>query len=157
MKPEIVLNMRSFSDPEKLRDEWLAEYAKHEADHMERVALLKERVRKAYDLVAAGKPEDDPALNGDFPLGKPEDAELMCPFFTVPDLVLFQLGLAEQVKEGHYVEPAYDVLARNGIRAEWMGDYEKAYVCYYSCPSPALMARARYCLELQKNSEEENK
>ena len=49
MRPELVLGMKSYSDPAELRDEWLKEYAKYEDDHSdsEVTALLTERMLKA--------------------------------------------------------------------------------------------------------------
>ena len=118
MRPELVLAMKSHSNPAQLRDEWLKEYAKYEDDPSdgELTAQLKERMLKAYDLVVAGKLEDDPSLDGDFPLGRSEDAEFMVPLFRIHELVLLQLGAPHLVQAGHYVEPAYDVLVRKDGR-----------------------------------------
>ena len=150
MRPELVLGMRSYSDPAKLRDEWLKEYAKYENDISdgELAAQLKARMLKAYDLVIAGKLEDDPSLDGDFPLGKTEDAEFMIPMFTVHQLVLLQLGAPHLVQAGHYVEPAYDVLVRRGILEELKGNYAQAYTCYNSVPSPSANARGYECKKI---------
>ncbi len=150
MRPELVLGMKSHSDPAQLRDEWLKEYAKYEEDPSdgELTAQLKERMLKAYDLVVAGKLHDDPALDGDFPLGKTEDAEFMVPMFTTPQLVLLQLGAPHLVQAGHYVEPAYDVLVRKGILHELSGDYANAYACYDGVPSPSANARGYKCKEI---------
>ena len=147
MRPELVLGMRSYSNPTELRDEWLREYAKYENDISdgELTAQLKERMLKAYDLVVAGKLEDDPSLDGSFPLGKSEDAEFMVPMFTIHQLVLLQLGAPHLVQAGHYVEPAYDVLVRQGILHELSGDYAHAYVCYDGIPSPSANARGYEC------------
>ena len=120
MRPELVLGMKSYSDPAELRDKWLKEYAKYENDISdgELAAQVKARMLTAYDLVIAGKLEDDPSLDGDFPLGKTEDAEFMVPMFRIDQLVLLQLGAPHLVQAGHYVEPAYDVLVRKGILHE---------------------------------------
>ena len=150
MRPELVLGMKPYSDPAKLRDEWLKEYAKYENDpsDSELTAQLKARLWKAYDLVVAGKLEDDPSLDGDFPLGKAEDAEFMVPMFTVPQLVLLQLGAPHLVQAGHYVEPAYDVLVRRGILEELKGNYAQAYTCYNGVPSPSANARGYECKKI---------
>lgn len=150
MRPELVLGMKSYSDPAKLRDEWLKEYAKYENDpgDSELTALLKERLLKAYDLVTAGMCEDDPSLDGEFPLGKTEDAEFMVPMFRIDELVLLQLGAPHLVQAGHYVEPAYDVLVRKGILAELQGNYAQAYTCYDSVPSPSANRRGYRCKEI---------
>lgn len=150
MRPELVLGMRSYSDPAKLRDEWLKEYAKYDRDISdgELAAQLKARMLKAYELVTAGKLEDDPSLDGDFPLGKTEDAEFMVPMFTVHQLVLLQLGAPHLVQAGHYVEPAYDVLVRRGILEELKGNYAQAYSCYNSVPSPSANARGYECKKI---------
>ncbi len=147
MRPELVLGMKSYSDPAKLRDEWLKEYAKYENDPSdgELTGVLKARMLKAYDLVMAGKLEEDPSLDGDFPLGKPEDAEFMVPMFRIDQLVLLQLGAPHLVQAGHYVEPAYDVLVRKGILHELSGDYANAYVCYNAVPSPSANNRGYAC------------
>ena len=150
MRPELVLGMRSCSDPAKLREEWLKEYAKYENDISdgELAAQLKARMLKAYELVTAGKLEDDPSLDGDFPLGKTEDAEFMVPMFTVHQLVLLQLGAPHLVQAGHYVEPAYDVLVRRGILEELKGNYAQAYTCYNGVPSPSANARGYECKKI---------
>lgn len=147
MRPEIVLNMKSFSDPAKLREEWLAEYAKYEQDISDGplTAQLKARMLRAYDLVVAGRLEDDPSLDGDFPLGDPEDAEFMVPLFSVKELVLLQLGAPHLVQAGHYVEPAYDVLVRKGILHELSGEFADAFTCYDSVPSPSANKRGYRC------------
>lgn len=150
MRPELVLGMKSCSDPAELRDEWLKEYAKYEDDPSdgELTAQLKERLLKAYDLVVAGKLEDDPSLDGDFPLGKTEDAEFMVPMFTVHQLVLLQLGAPHLVQAGHYVEPAYDVLVRKGILEELQGNFAQAYTCYDGVPSPSANKRGYACKKI---------
>ena len=150
MRPELVLGMKSYSDPAELRDEWLKEYAKYENDISdgELAAQLKARMLKAYDLVIAGKLEDDPSLDGDFPLGKTEDAEFMVPMFRIDQLVLLQLGAPHLVQAGHYVEPAYDVLVRKGILHELSGDYANAYVCYDGVPSPSANKRGYKCKKI---------
>ena len=150
MRPELVLGMKSYSDPAELRDEWLKEYAKYENDISdgELAARLKARMLKAYDLVIAGKLEDDPSLDGDFPLGKTEDAEFMVPMFRIDQLVLLQLGAPHLVQAGHYVEPAYDVLVRKGILHELSGDYANAYVCYDGVPSPSANKRGYACKKI---------
>ena len=150
MRPELVLGMRSYSDPAKLRDEWLKEYAKYDNDISdgELAAQLKARMLKAYELVTAGKLEDDPSLDGDFPLGKTEDAEFMVPMFRIDQLVLLQLGAPHLVQAGHYVEPAYDVLVRRGILEELKGNYAQAYTCYNGVPSPSANARGYECKKI---------
>ena len=150
MRPELVLGMRSYSDPAKLRDEWLKEYAKYDNDISdgELAAQLKARMLKAYELVTAGKLEDDPSLDGDFPLGKTEDAEFMVPMFRIDQLVLLQLGAPHLVQAGHYVEPAYDVLVRRGILEELKGNYAQAYTCYNGVPSPSANARGYACKKI---------
>jgi len=150
MKPELVLSMKPHSDPAVLRDEWLKEYAKYENDPSdgELAALLKDRVQKAYNLAVAGKLEDDPSLDGDFPLGNTADAEFMVPMFRIHELVLLQLGAPHLVQAGHYVEPAYDVLVRKGILHELSGDYANAYVCYDGVPSPSSNKRGYACKKI---------
>ena len=152
MRPELVLGMKPYSDPAKLRDEWLKEYAKYENDpsDSEMTAQLKARLLKAYDLVVAGKLEDDPSLDGDFPLGKTEDAEFMVPMFTVHQLVLLQLGAPHLVQAGHYVEPAYDVLVRKGILEELQGNFAQAYTCYDGVPSPSANKRGYRCRDIAR-------
>ncbi len=150
MNPKTVLRINTDKEAAEAKREWLKAYAEIAAKYPEKkelTELLSKRVEIAYIDVIAGK-EDDAELCGDFPLGNAFDAEFMTPFFQIDKLALMQCGLHSLIKKQYYVEPAYDILVRNGILSELEGDYKEA-ARYYNGDSYSMMvdARMRYCLK----------
>ncbi len=157
MNPKTVLKLKSYDNPARIKELWLAQYAKLGEAHPEKrelLELLVKRVELAYKDVLANK-DDDEALEGDFPLGNPHDAEFMTPFFDIESLAKMQCGFSSEIKKGYFVEPAYDVLVRNGILYELEGDLENAIRCYAGDSySRAVQEREYECrrkLEAMKN------
>ncbi len=83
-----------------------------------------------YEWLEEMKAEENAALDGDFPLGNEEDMTFAAPYFTVKELAQIQMGRAEDIFAGHYVEYADRVLIRKGILAEVKGDFKEAAAAY---------------------------
>ncbi len=71
------------------------------------------------------------------------DAAFADQFFSPQDAALLKQGRFDEVKPGHFVEPAYDVLIRMGFLAELRGDYKEAVRCYNGDPLPGREVQER--------------
>ena len=129
---------------ETIRDEWIAAYreiAGSDSSKKELCDSLTDRISRAaelfirrhiepaksdaishddsyYEWLDEVKQEENNALDGDFPLGNEEDMVFASPYFTVKELAQIQMGCADDIFAGHYVEYADRVLIRKGILAE---------------------------------------
>ncbi len=141
------------------RDQWIAEYQKYIRENPECAtlgAVLIDRVRRAsgmlvrryaqlpfeaqemqdpesdfhYDDYNPAYKEENASLDGCFPMGNAYDADFATPYFPIEHLVLIQFGAGNTVPRGHYVEPAYDVLIRQGFLHELNKEWREAEACY---------------------------
>ncbi len=77
-------------------------------------------------------------------------------YFRDDEVALLLEWRVDEVKAGHFVEPAYDVLIRMGFLAEMRGDYGYAFRCYNGDPLPSSDVEARMALCRKKMKEGEN-
>ena len=148
MKPETALKLQySLLDRytkeqiETIRDEWIDAYREiqnNEPTKKELCESLVERIRLAARLFIGGERESADSLDGDFPLGNEADMKLASSFFSIKELALLQMGLAEQIEPelvffgfGHGNEKVVKDSARKGILADLRGWTEEA-VEYYT-------------------------
>ncbi len=156
MRPNVVINVQESADVGEKTQLWIEEYEKISSMQVEKQEIcrkLTERVKKAAELCVSGKGDiNEPIFDGEFPLGDEKDAMFAAKFFTVVQMALMQTGLADKVPRGYYVEPAYDVLIRNGFLAELEGDYQSAFNYYDGVPLPdyALKERMDLCRQRMK-------
>ncbi len=156
MRPNIVINVKAIADVGEKTQLWIEEYEKISSAQLEKQEIcrqLTERVKKAAELCKSGKGDiKEPIFDGEFPLGDEKDAMFAAKFFTVAQMTLMQTGLVDKVPRGYYVEPAYDVLIRNGFLAELEGDYQSALNYYDGVPLPdyALKERMDLCRQRMK-------
>ncbi len=149
---------------ETIRDEWIAAYreiAESDSSKKELCDSLTDRISRAaelfirrhiepaksdaishddyyYEWLDEVKKEEDDSLDGDFPLGNEADMKLASSFFSIKELALLQMGLAEKI-DPEPVEPDWGFgragteknYARKGFLAELKGLCEEA-VEYYS-------------------------
>ncbi len=157
MRAKTVLAIESAKDARGALAQWLLVYEEYKENYPEKEALidlLTERARKAAELIEQGVEECD-CLDGKFPLGNEEDASFAGDVFGIDDLVKFQLGLYHLVSEGHYVEPAYDVLVRNGFIAEQYGEWYTAVDCYNGVPLSESVGKRRSMCKKKMEAEGE--
>ncbi len=149
MLPRTVLALRDIKQKEAVLAAWQAAYDDIAENYPECEALvgtLRERMLAAY----AGVDEnaEDPALDGDHPLGNEEDAAFIGAFFPIADLALLQCGLHHLVRTGQYQEYAEDVLVRAGYIAECYGEWHEAVRCYGGVSTSLMVERrASRCRE----------
>ncbi len=166
------------------RDQWIAEYQKYIQEHPESRELgdvLMDRVTRAaemlvrryaqvpleqqerpapdsdfhYDDYNPAYKEENASLDGAFPLGNACDADFATPHFSIEHLVLIQFGDSNKVPCGHYVEPAYDVLVRQGFLHELQKNWREAEACYRGAGISASVSRREQECRRQKNIEGE--
>lgn len=155
---------------EAVRDEWLAAYreiaegdsSKRELcdyfiDRIGRAAelFIRRKIEPAksdaishddsyYEWLDEVKQEENNALDGDFPLGNEEDMAFVSPYFTVKELAQIQMGCADDIFAGHYVEYADRVLIRKGILAEVKGDFKEAAGAYSGVSTSKMIQDREY-------------
>ena len=155
---------------ETTRDEWVAAYreiAEKDSSKKELCDSFIERIHRAADLFLSRyvepqksdaishddsyyewldevKQEENNALAGDFPLGNEEDMAFVSPYFTVKELAQIQMGCADDIFAGHYVEYADRVLVRKGILAEVKGEWEEAAGAYSGISTSKMMQDREY-------------
>ncbi len=148
MKPQVAIGLKEGANVRETLERWLTAYDSVLRDYENKAELcemLKERAKKAAELIEAGV-ENAPELDGDFPLGNEADMAFAADVFTIMELVKIQCGLHHMIREQHYVEPAYDILVRNGFLAELYGEWNVAAKCYNGVPlSKSVDERQRYC------------
>ena len=166
------------------RDQWIAEYEKYIREHpecSELGAVLIDRVTRAaemlvrryaqvpleeqekpdpesdfhYDDYNPAYKEENASLDGNFPLGDAYDADFATPYFPIEHLVLIQFGDSDKVPRGHYVEPAYDVLVRQGFLHELNQQWREAEACYRGGGMSKSVSRRERDCRRQKNIEGE--
>ncbi len=171
MKPYLVVATSDLSEIWEKTNEFIAQYGEIMKKYPEKEKIcgfLTKRVFKAarlfedrvqgsgpvqpcnggwddsvYDWLDEQKEREEAEFDGDFPLGNAADAEFAAQYFTVKQIAYIQCGLFDEVNIGHYVEPAYDVLARKGFIAELKGDYKEALRCYDGDPLPGKQLQSR--------------
>ncbi len=157
MKPQTVLKATTVEKATVNCEILSVEYDKIAAEYPEKEALcqaLKARALRACALFENAS-EDFKELDGDFPLGNSYDGDFATPYFTLEKIALMQCGLQAKIKRAYYVEPAYDILVRNGFLAELEGDYKKAASCYSGVSlSSSVYERERACREKIKKDGE---
>ena len=155
---------------ETTRDEWVAAYreiAEKDSSKKELCDSFIERIHRAADLFLSRyvepqksdaishddsyyewldevKQEENNALDGDFPLGNEEDMAFVSPYFTVKELAQIQMGCADDIFAGHYVEYADRVLVRKGILAEVKGEWEEAAGAYSGVSTSKMIQDREY-------------
>lgn len=155
---------------EAVRDEWISAYreiAESNSSKKELCDSLTERIGRAADLFIRRhiepvvsdaishddsyyewldevKQEENNALDGDFPLGNEEDMAFSSPYFSVKELAQIQMGCADDIFAGHYVEYADRVLIRKGILAEVKGDFKEAAAAYSGISTSKMIQNREY-------------
>ncbi len=155
---------------EAVRDEWISAYreiAEKDSSKQELSDCFIDRIDRAADLFIRRhiepvvsdaishddsyyewldevKQEENNALDGDFPLGNEEDMAFASPYFTVKELAQIQMGCADDIFAGHYVEYADRVLIRKGILAEVKGDFEEAASAYSGISTSKMIQDREY-------------
>ncbi len=166
------------------RDQWLAEYAKYireNPESRELGAVLIDRVTRAAEMLvrryarvpleAQERPdpasdfhyddynpayqEENASLDGSFPLGDAYDADFATPHFSIEHLVRIQFGAGDTVPRGYYVEPAYDVLVRQGFLHELQKNWRDAEACYRGAGISKSVSQREYECRRKKNIEGE--
>lgn len=169
---------------EAVRDEWISAYreiAESNPSIKQLCDSLTERIGRAADLFIRRhiepvvsdaishddsyyewldevKQEENNALDGDFPLGNEEDMAFASPYFTVKELAQIQMGCAEDIFAGHYVEYADRVLVRKGILAEVKGDFKEAAAAYSGISTSKMIQDREYACrrKMRENMLEQN-
>ena len=155
---------------EAVRDEWISAYreiAESNSSKKELCDSLTERIGRAADLFIRRhiepvvsdaishddsyyewldevKKEENNALDGDFPLGNEEDMAFASPYFTVKELAQIQMGCADDIFAGHYVEYADRVLIRKGVLAEVKGEWKEAAGAYSGVSTSKMIQDREY-------------
>ncbi len=97
-----------------------------------------------YEWLDEVKQEENDSLDGDFPLGNEEDMAFASPYFTVKELAQIQMGCAEDIFAGHYVEYADRVLVRKGVLAEVKGEWKEAASAYSGISTSKMIQDREY-------------
>ncbi len=155
---------------ETIRDEWIAAYREIAGSNSSKKGVCEsftDRINRAADLFIRRKiepvksdaishddyyyewldevkQEENNALDGDFPLGNEEDMEFASPYFSVKELAQIQMGCADDIFAGHYVEYADRVLVRKGILAEVKGDFKEAAAAYSGVSTSKMIQDREY-------------
>ena len=165
-----ILKKYTRQEIETVRDEWVAAYrdiAERDTTKRELCDCFVDRITRAADLFIRRhiepvvsdaishddsyyewldevKQEENNALDGDFPLGNEEDMAFASPYFTVKELAQIQMGCADDIFAGHYVEYADRVLIRKGILAEVKGDFKEAAASYSGISTSKMIQDREY-------------
>ena len=146
--PATLLAIKYGEDPVSARDAWIAEYRKYDCPLSERLirraedacryvterenekkrARSGERDEAFFEDAFKIWDEENGALDGDFPLGNEEDAFFAKAHFTVPEMVMIQLGLFSELDTA--AETPDETRAREGFVFEMMGETAKAVKAY---------------------------
>lgn len=184
MKAENVLGITAHDSFDKIAaryEEWLQSYKKIAIDDStaeEYISRLTERIERAFGIMKSrndlkkdtaccrdeafmdeyirGEEEQERLLDGDFPLGNEFDAEFAATYFTVPELVLIQLGRAQEIHTGNFSEYNTEVLISKGFICEMLGKWKEAEQCYSGVStSKSVQQRELYCRERAERESEE--
>ncbi len=165
-----ILKEYTRQEIEAVRDEWVTAYreiVEKDSSKRELCDCIIDRIDRATDLFIRRhiepaksdaishddsyyewldevKQEENNALDGDFPLGNEEDMAFASPYFTVKELAQIQMGCADDIFAGHYVEYADRVLVRKGILAEVKGDFKEAAAAYSGVSTSKMIQDREY-------------
>lgn len=155
---------------EAVRDEWITAYqeiAKSDSSKKELCDYFTDRIRRASELFISRKVEpvksdatnhddnyyecleemkqkENDSLDGDFPLGNEEDMKFASPYFSTKELAMIQMGFADDIYAGYYVEYADRVLIRKGVLAEVKGNLKEAVSAYSGVSTSKIVQDREY-------------
>lgn len=167
-----ILKKYTREQVEAVRDEWVAAYSDIAKNNSVKQALcdyLVDRIGRAaelfisrkvepvkpivgigsfdesyYEWLAEVEQEENDTLDGDFPLGKEDDMVFASPYFSIKELAQIQMGCAEEIFAGHYVEYADRVLVRKGFLAEIKGNWKEAAGAYSGVSTSKMIQKREY-------------